>query len=81
MLLPDLGTRNHTEEGMVTHAFRPAAKALSMIGIGLLLIASTHPASLAQEKHAPQTAGVDNTKMGPYRGPGSACSRGVSKGR
>jgi hypothetical protein len=26
-----------------------------------------HPASQAQEKHSPRTAGVDDTKMGPYR--------------
>jgi hypothetical protein len=51
----------------VTRIARPAASALSMITIGLLFVASTLPVSSAQEKRAPQTSGVDNTKMGPYR--------------
>src|SRR5271154_7059821 len=46
---------------------RFAAKALFLIAAGLLLLLSVHPASLAQEKHSPRTAGVDDTKMGPYR--------------
>ena len=46
---------------------RPAASALSMIAIGLLFVACTPAFSAAQEKRPSQTAGVDNTKMGPYR--------------
>lgn len=52
---------------MVTHRLGPAAKAFSIVVVGLLLAALTHPVSLAQEKRTSQTAGVDNTKMGPYR--------------
>jgi hypothetical protein len=44
-----------------------AAKTLFLIAAGPLLLLSMHPASLAQEKHSPRTAGVDDTKMGPYR--------------
>jgi len=36
------------------------------LAASLLLVLAPAPAS-AQEKRAPQTAGVDNTKMGPYR--------------
>jgi hypothetical protein len=32
-----------------------------------LLVCTLAPALHAQEKRVPQTAGVDNTKMGPYR--------------
>jgi hypothetical protein len=52
---------------MVTHMLRPAAKAFSIVIVGLLLAALTHPVSLAQDKRVSQSAGVDNTKMGPYR--------------
>jgi hypothetical protein len=31
------------------------------------LVLVTAPSVLAQEAHQPQNAGVDNTKMGPYR--------------
>jgi len=49
----------------VTHTVRHAATALSILAVVLLLTASA--VSSAQEKHASQNAGVDNTKMGPYR--------------
>ncbi len=51
----------------MTHTVRRAATAISMICVALLLTASTLLVSSAQEKHASQSAGVDNTKMGPYR--------------
>lgn len=51
----------------MTRTVRRAASAISMISVALLLVASTLPFSSAQEKHASQSAGVDNTKMGPYR--------------
>jgi hypothetical protein len=38
-----------------------------MISVGLLLILSALSTIQAQEKHSPRTAGVDDTKMGPYR--------------
>ncbi len=40
--------------------------ALAVIHAALLVCTFATPL-LAQEKRAPQTAGVDNTKMGPYR--------------
>ena len=40
--------------------------ALAVIYAALLVCTFATPL-LAQEKRAPQTAGVDNTKMGPYR--------------
>ena len=46
---------------------RPLAKTLAGIAVSLLLVLSVHQISLAQEKHSPRTAGVDDTKMGPYR--------------
>jgi hypothetical protein len=51
----------------VIQTSRGAAKSLSMIAVGLFLALSTHPVANAQEKHSPRTAGVDDTKMGPYR--------------
>lgn len=48
----------------ISNRFQILAVALCTVA----LLAVTLPALLAaQEKHAPQTAGVDNTKMGPYR--------------
>jgi hypothetical protein len=44
-----------------------ATKTVSMISVALLLVLSAHPIARAQEKHSPRTAGVDDTKMGPYR--------------
>ncbi len=40
--------------------------AATFFGVALLACTLAAPLS-AQEKRAPQTAGVDNTKMGPYR--------------
>ncbi len=40
---------------------------LSVLFIVLLLAAATVWSASPQEKRAPQTAGVDDTKMGPYR--------------
>jgi hypothetical protein len=46
----------------------PAKLGLTLASLALLWLASAvQSISAAQEKHAPQTAGVDNTKMGPYR--------------
>jgi hypothetical protein len=51
----------------VIQPFGPFARFLSMMALGLLLLLSTLPPSQAQEKRLPRTAGVDDTKMGPYR--------------
>ncbi|MGA2421184.1 MAG: hypothetical protein ABSG69_13975 [Candidatus Acidiferrum sp.] len=40
---------------------------LVLLIAGFALLAAYTSTALAQEKHAPQNAGVDNTKMGPYR--------------
>jgi hypothetical protein len=51
----------------VTHAMRYASRSLSAVFVALLLVAATVGSASAQEKRTPQTAGVDDTKMGPYR--------------
>ncbi len=51
----------------MTHAFRICSKKLFVVAVSLFLGAAAISASSAQEKRAPQTAGVDKTKMGPYR--------------
>jgi hypothetical protein len=44
-----------------------ARRTLFLAFAALLLLTTTARTSLAQEKRTPQTAGVDNNKMGPYR--------------
>jgi hypothetical protein len=51
----------------VTHVMRHASRSLSAVLVVLLLAAATVWSASPQEKRAPQTAGVDDTKMGPYR--------------
>jgi len=51
----------------VTHAFHICLKKILVLVVSLFLGATAISASWAQEKHVPQTAGVDNNKMGPYR--------------
>jgi hypothetical protein len=51
----------------VTHSMRRATRFLSGVFIAMLLAAVTVWSASPQEKRAPQTAGVDDTKMGPYR--------------
>jgi hypothetical protein len=51
----------------VTHVMRHASRCLSAVLVVLLLAAATVRSASPQEKRAPQTAGVDDTKMGPYR--------------
>ena len=47
---------------------RPRLTALFVSGVIALTLSSAMARSaVAQETHQPQTAGVDNTKMGPYR--------------
>ena len=46
------------------------SKTIHLLSVGviiLLLDPATFFTSAAQERHFPQTAGVDDTKMGPYR--------------
>ncbi len=49
------------------HTLRSCSKKLFVVVVSLFLGAFAVSASSAQEKRAPQTAGVDKTKMGPYR--------------
>jgi len=51
----------------VTQPSKLAAKAISIAVASLFLLSPMHPELRAQEKHSPRTAGVDDTKMGPYR--------------
>ena len=51
----------------MTHAFHICLKKILVLVVSLFLGATAISASWAQEKHVPQTAGVDNNKMGPYR--------------
>jgi hypothetical protein len=51
----------------VTHSMRHTTRFLSVVFVVLLLAAATLWSASPQEKRAPQTAGVDDTKMGPYR--------------
>jgi|ERR1700676_22354 len=51
-------------------SLRPFATSFSAVALAaslFFLLVLTPCPSTAQEKRAPQTAGVDNTKMGPYR--------------
>jgi preprotein translocase subunit SecG len=51
----------------VTHSMHRTTWFLSVVFVALLLATATVWSASPQEKHAPQTAGVDDTKMGPYR--------------
>jgi len=51
----------------VTHSMHRTTPFLSVLFVVLLLAAATVWSASPQEKRAPQTAGVDDTKMGPYR--------------
>jgi len=46
---------------------RHTTRSLLGVFVALLLAAASVWSALPQEKRAPQTAGVDDTKMGPYR--------------
>jgi len=48
------------------HSIRFHAPLMTIIIAAVLVFTLAAPL-VAQEKHTPQTAGVDNTKMGPYR--------------
>jgi hypothetical protein len=55
------------EGGAMTHALHVWSKRILIIGLCLFLGVAAISSSRAQEKRVPQTAGVDNNKMGPYR--------------
>jgi hypothetical protein len=64
----DFSEHTHEQEENMSEASRNnVSRALSIILVSLLLTVATAPTSSAQEKHVPQTNGVDNSKMGPYR--------------
>ena len=44
-----------------------ATRTILLAFAALLLVATAAPVSPAQDKRVPQSAGVDNNKMGPYR--------------
>jgi hypothetical protein len=51
----------------LTHSFLKSTAPIFAILIGSLAVTATFSPVSAQEKKSPQTAGVDNTKMGAYR--------------
>ncbi len=51
----------------MTHSFRKIIARVFAIGLALLFVTTAFSPASAQEKKVPQTAGVDNTKMGAYR--------------
>ncbi len=53
---------------------------LLLLGTSLSLGVAVAQPSLAQEKHAHQTAGVDDTKMGPYRALAQLALAAIQKG-
>ena len=59
---------------------RRTTRSLLGVFLALLLAAATIWSALPQEKRAPQTAGVDDTKMGPYRALAQAIFSASQKG-
>ena len=51
----------------MTHSFRRISAPIFAILVALFLAMAGFSLASAQEKKVPQTAGVDNTKMGAYR--------------
>lgn len=51
----------------MTHSFRKNAATIFAIFLASFFVTATFFSASAQDKKAPQTAGVDNTKMGAYR--------------
>lgn len=64
----------------VTHSMRHTTRSLLGVFVILLFAAATVWSALPQKKHAPQTAGVDDTKMGPYRALAQAIFSASQKG-
>lgn len=59
----------------------PARLANSFLAVlASLVLCATVPAAIPQEAHQPQTVGVDNTKMGPYRAPAHLAYAAEQKG-
>lgn len=56
-----------TWEGIVGYSFRKINGPIFATLVAVLLGAMTFSSASAQEKKVPQSAGVDNTKMGAYR--------------
>jgi len=51
----------------LTYSFRKDLAAAIAFGLALLIVTAAYSPASAQDKKVPQTAGVDNTKMGAYR--------------
>jgi hypothetical protein len=67
-VVSDTGTPKETAKGeAVKHTLRVWSKKFLVATFSLVVAATLVSVSTAQEKKAPQSAGVDNTKMGPYR--------------
>src|SRR5208337_4645149 len=59
---------------------RNAGQIILLVAALLALGSAAPPVSWAQQKHAPQTAGVDDTKMGPYRALAQLAYAAIQKG-
>ncbi len=57
-----------------------AVKALLAVAVLGMMSAAWSSAAIAQEKKSPQTAGVDDTKMGPYRALAQLAYATIQKG-
>jgi hypothetical protein len=57
-----------------------ASRVLWVLSLFLSMSMATASLCIGQEKHAPQTAGVDDTKMGAYRALGQIAYAAVQKG-
>lgn len=54
-------------EDTLTHSFRKNSGSIFALFVAMFFVTAAFRSASAQEKKVPQTAGVDNTKMGAYR--------------
>jgi len=64
----------------MSNRFCNAGQTILLVAALLALGSAGAPVSWAQQKHAPQTAGVDDTKMGPYRALAQPAYAAIQKG-
>jgi hypothetical protein len=65
---------------MMKQMFRTRFRPLLSVGLAVTLAATLSMTCLAQEKAPRQTAGVENTKMGPYRAVAELSYQAFQKG-
>jgi hypothetical protein len=64
----------------MTNRLRSAGQVLLFVAMILALLSALAPLSFEQEKRAPQTSGVDDTKMGAYRALAQLSYAAIQKG-